>query len=70
MWLDFSPFFLIAWYMGYPVQTVANLILGEDNFVEQHLLLFSGVLTLFLVGVIFGWLYGKIKNRNKNKEVV
>ena len=26
---------------------------------------FIVVITLFLVGIIIGWLYGKIKNRNK-----
>ena len=64
-WVEFSPFAIVVWLMAYPIQAIANFFLGEDNFFEKHLLLISAVLTLFLIGVILGWIYGKIKNRNK-----
>ncbi len=47
--------------MAYPIQLIFNLILGEDNFVERFLLFPTAFLSFILIGLLLGWLVGKVK---------
>ena len=50
-----------------PAIIIVNLFVGNGNFDMSTIALIStivlGIIIWFLVGVIIGWFYGKIKNR-------
>jgi len=56
--LVFVPGFLLI------VPLIRNFSIVENTFFRISVLLFSAIV-YFFIGSFIGWLYGKIKNRNK-----
>jgi len=56
----FTHTFLFTWFSALPIQTVCNLILGEDNIFEEHLMIPTALLMWSLVGAALGTLKAKI----------
>ena len=50
------------------IETPSGGIINIPDFLRLDVALVS-IIFNFLPGAFFGWFYGKIKNRNKNKEV-
>jgi len=59
------PSMVFIWLSAYPVQLPAIWVLGEDNFVEEHLLVASAILSWVTVGTAIGWLVARIGERTK-----
>jgi hypothetical protein len=71
-WVDFPPTVGLIWYSALPIQTPFNWLLGEDNFVEEHLLIPTAILTWSLAGAAIGAMIAKFKNwlhRKKQREM-
>jgi hypothetical protein len=66
-WVFFSTQFLFAWFSALPVQALFNLILGEDNFVEEHLMIPSALLMWSVIGAAIGATIAKIKNLRRSQ---
>jgi hypothetical protein len=60
----FSLPFLLTWMSALPIQEVFNLLLGEDNIVEEHLMLPSALLMWGGIGAALGATVAKIKRRH------
>jgi hypothetical protein len=53
-WVVISPATAFVWWSGRPIQALCNLLLGEDNFVERHLLMPTAMLSWGITGWIIG----------------
>ena len=68
-------YWLRGLYFGITIYAIALAIVGVDssgNDSGNTWLVFAGMyfLPIIFVGLLIGWLYGKIKNRNKTMEIV
>ena len=68
-------YWLRGLYFGITIYAIELAIVGVDssgNDSGNTWLVFAGMyfLPIIFVGLLIGWLYGKIKNRNKTMEIV
>ena len=61
--MDWGWAMLIIWVPAFPIQAVFNLILGEDNVVEEHLLIPTAVLMWSVTGAAVAWAINKLKKK-------
>ncbi|OHA24032.1 MAG: hypothetical protein A3B11_01575 [Candidatus Taylorbacteria bacterium RIFCSPLOWO2_01_FULL_44_26] len=62
---------IIFYIINSPTWSVLSLFVNQNTYTALHsffvIIPFSAVL-YFIVGSILGWIYGKIKNRNKTAD--
>jgi hypothetical protein len=58
----FTPTYLFSFVSGWPIQTPVNWLLGEDNFVEEHLMIPTALLVWGIAGASIGAALSKAKS--------